>query len=449
MVYYLSRGDAELSMIPFPPGYRILAGDSAVRSYDTKTLTYKNQRPVADRVSFACLDYDNPSPETPGLKKTNCPGGLRAQVHLPSCWDGQNLYKSDQSHAAYLSGIDTGLCPPTHPKVLPHLFFEVIYSTNNVGQEKGGYFVFANGDTTGYGFHADFLNGWDPKVLQDSINQCMGTGRAINDGDIQKCPPLNKSFDPFFSKNCPEQAPTVNEKVKGLLRVLPGCNPPTGGPLRAAQNICPIQPNLNPVQNTDGIVRLLPQPGDLVGDFQYLGCADDRGSPKTLTGGFYSDNNALTIESCTAYCRSNGWAYSGLENGYQCYCGNAFQNPLLSPAQCAAQSQIVCNGNSLEYCGGQNLVHVYNDTKSSIQVRGLPEPLRTKINVPGTDKQALYAGCYPEPIGGRMLTLQTFSNQTGMTNELCAAFCNKGGYTLFGTEFAAGEKSSTNLSIPY
>jgi Domain of unknown function (DUF1996)/WSC domain len=343
-----------------------------------------------------------------------------------------------------MNGIDTGVCPPTHPKVLPHLFIEVIYSVNNVGQEKGGYFVFANGDTTGYGFHADFLNGWDPQVLADSIQQCMGSGRAINDGDIEKCPPLKKSFDPFFDKNCPEQPPLVNETVKGLLKVLPGCNPPTGGPLRAAQNICPVQPDLNAVLNTDNIIRRRPQPGDMDGDFKYIGCANDQGTPKTLTGNFYQDGNGLTIQQCTAFCKKDGWAYAGVENGYQCYCGNAFLQPLQSKEYCAAQDQIVCNGNSLKYCGGRNLVQIYNDTKTAVQVRGTPEAGKTKITAKGGSKQATYAGCYPEPSGSRMLTLASFSNQTGMTNELCAAFCDKGGYNLFGTEYAGGKSTCRN-----
>jgi Domain of unknown function (DUF1996)/WSC domain len=444
VVYYLSRGDAELQMEPFPNNYRILAGDSGVRSYDTNKMTYGgnatkkyNNRPIADRVSFACLNYNKPTPETPRLASTDCPGGLRAQVHLPSCWDGKNVYKSDQSHAAYMSGIDTGVCPPSHPRVLPHLFIEVIYSTNNVGQEKGGYFVFSNGDTTGYGFHADFLNGWKPQVMADAIKQCMGTGRAINEGDIEKCPPLKKSFDPFFNKNCPEQPALIKEQVKGLLKVLPGCNPPTGGPGRAAQNICPVQPGLNDVDNTDDIVRTNPQPGDKVGDFEHIGCADDKGSPKTLTGDLYQDGNGLTIQQCTFYCKKNGWAYSGVENGYQCYCGNAFMNPLLSNAACAAQPQIVCTGNSLQYCGGQNLVHIYNDTKTAVKVRGLPVPKSTKLGL--TDiNDVFYVGCYPEPSSGKMLTGASFSNNTGMTNELCARFCNKGGFKVFGTEYASG-----------
>ncbi|KAJ3477707.1 hypothetical protein NLJ89_g12401 [Agrocybe chaxingu] len=33
-------------------------------------------------------------------------------------------------------------------------------------------FVFAHGDPTGYGNHADFFNGWEPGVLQRAVDGC-------------------------------------------------------------------------------------------------------------------------------------------------------------------------------------------------------------------------------------------------------------------------------------
>lgn len=135
----------------------MVSGDSTARSYDNTTMTYGNStygpRPVADRVSFVCIDYNNETPQTTFLNNTDCPDGLRAQIQFQSCWDGVNLYKSDQSHVAYMSQIDNGVCPPTHPVLLPHLFFEIYYFPNSMDTSDGGKFVFSNGDTTGYGFH--------------------------------------------------------------------------------------------------------------------------------------------------------------------------------------------------------------------------------------------------------------------------------------------------------
>jgi hypothetical protein len=42
--------------------------------------------------------------------------------------------------------FSNGACPPTHPILLPHLFFEVLYSMDGVDTSDGGKFVFANGD---------------------------------------------------------------------------------------------------------------------------------------------------------------------------------------------------------------------------------------------------------------------------------------------------------------
>ena len=146
-VYYLGRGDNAANITAFPPGFRMLSGDAGARSYNTQSLTYKNTRPIADRVSFACLDT-NPMPETPGMNDTSCKNGLRAQIHFQSCWDGVNLYKQDNSHVAYMSGMDNGACPPDHPVQLIHIFYEVLYGVANVKLD-GGKFMFSQGDPTG------------------------------------------------------------------------------------------------------------------------------------------------------------------------------------------------------------------------------------------------------------------------------------------------------------
>lgn len=109
----------------------MISGKSTLRHYDNLTLTYENIRPVADRVSFRCITDANDLPDGNDThylnqQNTNCVNGLRAQINFPSCWDGQNLYLADSAHVAHLSGINYGVCPPTHPVVLPLLFFEYV-----------------------------------------------------------------------------------------------------------------------------------------------------------------------------------------------------------------------------------------------------------------------------------------------------------------------------------
>ena len=282
-----------------------------MRAYDAATKTYENQDLIANRVSFACLDVSGPMPETPYMARTNCSSGLRAQIQFQSCWNGIDLYKSDQSHVAYMSEIDNGDCPPGYPYLLPHLFYEIIYAVNNIDQSDGGLFVLSNGDVTGFAFHGDFQNGWNETVLTQAIAQCINT----NDGSITDCAPLAASVDPYFNINCPEQPQLVNETVKGLLNALPGCNPPTGGPARAAAAICPIVPNLNYIPNTDDFTRYIPKPGDIRAGWQYLGCSTDNSTIRPLTGVSYSNTSSMTIESCTAFCHTNLYPLAGMEYG--------------------------------------------------------------------------------------------------------------------------------------
>ncbi|KAJ9607206.1 hypothetical protein H2200_008278 [Cladophialophora chaetospira] len=215
----------------------MLTGDSRVRAYDSNTLTYLNTRPVADRVSFRCIDDANDIPEQHYMFRTDCTNGMRAQVNFQSCWDGINLYLDGNAHVDYLSGIDYGVCPPSHPVPIPGLFFEVLYMTNSIDQSAGGQFVFANGDATGYGFHGDFVNGWDQGVQTQAVQNCLYTD---NGGVISACSALVPSDDVNFPRTCPEQPSVFDEPVHGMLSALPGCNPITSGPDLAPQVVCPL-----------------------------------------------------------------------------------------------------------------------------------------------------------------------------------------------------------------
>lgn len=88
VAYYLSRGKLASQTIPFPKGFMMLSGDKGARSYDNHTYTFGNAtypgRPVADRVSFACL-HTAPQREQPWMFSTNCKNGMRAQIHFQSC----------------------------------------------------------------------------------------------------------------------------------------------------------------------------------------------------------------------------------------------------------------------------------------------------------------------------------------------------------------------------
>ena len=459
-VYYLSRGDNRKNIEPFPRGFRMVSGDNGARRYDNTTRTYQNARPIADRVSFACLDKE-PMAEQPYLFRTECINGLRAQIHFPSCWDGVNLYKADQSHMAYMSGIDNGLCPPSHPRQFAHLFLEVLYGVNEIKKSDGGVFTFANGDATGYGFHGDFQNGWDMDVQTAAMKQCLNVEGSS--GGISACPPLLASLDPYVDWNCPERPPIVNELVKGVINKLPGCNFVTGlQTARAPSTNCPASLNRNAPLSNAPIFD--PKPGAMVGQWSYLGCAKVDGASPALDGPRTGDLN-MTIKNCHAYCTEKKSPIAGLKYGRECWCGDKVSStsPIQPPATCAESPKMICAGHSSEYCGAPNLITLWNNTAfvatqaptntntatgtaaTGTSAKGTSTPTAAStssipVNTPTAgvstiaNGKALYIGCYNE-VNGRALAGVSFADNR-MTNNLCATYCMSRNYALFGTEYA-------------
>ena len=178
--YLQRRGNNKTEKLTaFPKGFRMVAGDPFTRSYGN------NQ--AANAISFACLGGPG-GPETNKMPNFNCPGGLRAQVFFPACWNGVDLDPPDhKSHMSYPVGkeYNTGACPPEFPVHMVSLFYEILYDTGRFADQWTGDqhpFVFAQGDATGYGLHGDFLNGWDVAVLQRAIDECND-----DSGLVERC----------------------------------------------------------------------------------------------------------------------------------------------------------------------------------------------------------------------------------------------------------------------
>jgi len=326
-VYYLGRGDNRANIVPFPPGFQMLSGVSYARSYDNTTITFGNSsvapRPIADRVSFNCLDTGPSMPEQPYMFRTQCANGLRAQIQFQSCWDGVNLYKSDNSHVAYMSQIDNGVCPPDHPVQLIHLFYEVLYGVAQIDQTDGGRFMFSQGDPTGYGFHGDFINGWDMDVLTPALTQCSNNDAA--NGQISQCPPLAAVDDSSeFSYNCPEYPPVVNETVHGIIgAALPGCINIVNGPgasTPADANNCSTSynpPALNVYAAQSPIKRTSFTAGQAAGaaGWQYADCYTDNLNQTRTLSAASNTSNLQNIEACQLWCAKGNYRYAGVEFG--------------------------------------------------------------------------------------------------------------------------------------
>lgn len=151
--YYFNSGStANDTVMAFPKGFRMLGGDP------------NNKTPNSKVVQYGCSQYSNYSEITPSPSfnyDTSCPDGLKTDLQFPSCWDGLNLWKNDNSHVAYPDGVRTGACPISHPFSLPSIMLEYSWDVQSWApdQKLAGNLAWANGDTTGYGLHSDFANG--------------------------------------------------------------------------------------------------------------------------------------------------------------------------------------------------------------------------------------------------------------------------------------------------
>jgi len=93
----------------------------------------------------------------------------------------------------------------------------------------------ACGDSTGYGLHGDFLNGWDPDVVQNIITDPSCQSDNTAEGNNPKnCNALVKYIQEADSQgNCKIENPTMQNEDFGLNHMidhLPGCNSINTGP---------------------------------------------------------------------------------------------------------------------------------------------------------------------------------------------------------------------------
>ncbi|KAF1998178.1 hypothetical protein P154DRAFT_495796 [Amniculicola lignicola CBS 123094] len=220
LAYYLLYGE---KVTGFPAGFRMLAGDTRRRNItvpvpDPETSAWgaedKTQAALEQKaLGFNCMNYGKPGERTlmrhgmptKEYMDANCVDGIRTEVFFPSCWNGEKDSDDHKSHLAYPDLVIDGTCPEGFDKRVPSMLFETIWDTNAFNG-KPGQFVFANGDPTGYGYHGDFIMGWDEKFLQDAVDQCTNPSGLISD-----CPLFNIQSEPEAS-TCNFTMPEILKK---------------------------------------------------------------------------------------------------------------------------------------------------------------------------------------------------------------------------------------------
>ncbi|KAI1814418.1 WSC domain-containing protein [Poronia punctata] len=345
LIYYLQRSDerdpnAEEGLIAFPEGFRMVAGNPYTRNF-----TDTNEQKAA---SFVCLGVDGPA--TYSLPEQNCPNGLRAQLVMPSCWDGVNVDSPNhKSHMAYPSALDNGYCPESHPKRFITLFYEVVWSVDDfkdMWYGDGQPFVFSTGDPTGYGYHGDFVNGWSTPHLQNAINNCTSPS-----GVVEECEELTLRSDEEM--NACRVLPRIHENTTGVLSSLPGCNPVQYGPEPATQHHdCGAQTEIgDPILPFTDVAEK--------SGWRYVTCAKDiPGQGRTLSG-YDLDTEEMTVEMCVSTCQEKGFRYAGVEYRSQCFCGDDISQDRLLKKGLLGDCSMACAGDERELCGGAAFVAVY------------------------------------------------------------------------------------------
>ncbi|KAK0486751.1 hypothetical protein EDD18DRAFT_1193686 [Armillaria luteobubalina] len=214
---YLFSDNSSLTT-PFPDDVR----DPNLRTLNASSFAQQ-------AITFLCLNFNGVSTKYNELPiNQDCSSGIRSQINFPSCWDGKNVDSEDhKSHVAFPStGPDNGTCDdPNYPVTIPRIFMEVYWVTQGFQEQRAEAitprqpFVFSNGDPTGYGYHADFFNGWESGVLQRAINEChcnpYGDPSCCVAAGVFK---IDQNTRCFISN-------TIDEITTGNLSTLPGANP--------------------------------------------------------------------------------------------------------------------------------------------------------------------------------------------------------------------------------
>lgn len=174
LLYYKSDPFPGNRVKPYPPGLRMIAGNPKPTGPDPDFRSY-----------WVCAGPDG----SQGFSSIppNCPvgGTVEATVNFPSCWDGINLDSPDhKSHMAYgvpdtTSPTNFG-CPKSHPVQLPTLNQMVRYKVIEAGSTARWRLSsdhYSHALPGGYNLHADWFNGWDPKVQEIWVKNCLQANR--------------------------------------------------------------------------------------------------------------------------------------------------------------------------------------------------------------------------------------------------------------------------------
>src|SRR5215210_4249714 len=190
---YYRKGASSIdphSVKPFPSGLRMVIRDrntskTNVQWYCSSTNGEGNNGIFRERP----YDCDTTTPYK----------SVTARITFPQCGDGR-LDSSDHiSHMVYAG--DNG-CPKDHPHVFQRLFIHAKYDTplganSKLAIDASGEDPAAHADPDpATGFHADYIEAWQPTTLQFFVDHCIHAGIICRNGDNgAPPPPVDDQYD--------------------------------------------------------------------------------------------------------------------------------------------------------------------------------------------------------------------------------------------------------------
>ncbi|KAF7194619.1 hypothetical protein HII31_04125 [Pseudocercospora fuligena] len=223
-LYYRDVGntaDKKADPFEFPKGFRMVAGDQTLRAANSDSQHQTITEWICHSSGSQNKGENGGFPT--GVSDCDAYPGFNGAIHFPHCWNGEDFDQSKPgAHVSYPEGdVQAGPCPSSHPIRVPHIFIENQFDLHKVkDQVKPDSFVLAQGDPTGYGWHADFFNGWESGAIPELMKSCPAP--YYGNADIGTCP----SFKKFSTKSSDcKLKTTFDEDVSGPTKFLPGCNP--------------------------------------------------------------------------------------------------------------------------------------------------------------------------------------------------------------------------------
>lgn len=224
------------------------------------------------------------------------------------------------------------------------------------------------GDTTGFGLHADFTNGWNTTLLAEAIQQCAHIPDSLS---LTGNCPVFSNYSSYPYPACMPSGLYPNEDV-GLqnsnLTALPGCNPlwTTNSTTKPTCKTKLATPSID--------LRLGPD----LSHWNYLSCPFSYNNQGFMLNAHSHTNWAnMTVDSCLSECKAGNYQYALMTLvhaslsciplltdllyswGDNCYCDNEIRHNVSTVNSKNYPCWVRCPNSDTEWCGGQGSGSLY------------------------------------------------------------------------------------------